>query len=98
MSDAAGPRHGAAYRYYFVRQPARGTTPGAFHSSELWYTFGTYGRCWRPFGPQDEALSEQMMDYWANFIKTGDPNGPGLPRWEGYRSPADIRIFDVPSN
>lgn len=22
------------------------------------------------------------MDYWANFVKNGDPNGEGLPRWE----------------
>ena len=22
-----------------------------------------------------------MQGYFANFIKTGDPNGPGLPTW-----------------
>ena len=28
--------------------------------------------------------ANQMADYWANFIKTGDPNGEGLPTWTPY--------------
>lgn len=32
----------------------------------------------------DRAVSETMSSYFANFIKTGNPNGPGLPEWPAY--------------
>lgn len=70
-----------AYVYHFTRD-LPGDDAGSFHSAELWYMFGTLDRCWRPMGPWDYDLSRQMLDYWTNFIKTGDPNGKGLPRWE----------------
>ena len=31
--------------------------------------------------PEDYKVSELLQGYFANFIKTGDPNGPGLPEW-----------------
>jgi para-nitrobenzyl esterase len=34
-----------------------------------------------PWTATDRALSATMQGYWVNFAKTGDPNGPGLPRW-----------------
>lgn len=80
-----------AYFYFFDRK-LPGDDAGAFHSAELWYVFETLDRCWRPWEPEDRALSRQMAEYWANFAKTGDPNGPGLPRWEPYTedSPAPL--------
>ena len=69
-----------AYVYYFTRD-LPGDDFGAWHSSELWYMMGTLSRCWRPWTDGDIALSEKMLDYWTNFMKTGDPNGCGLPRW-----------------
>ena len=29
----------------------------------------------------DYVLADTMSGYWANFVKTGDPNGEGLPQW-----------------
>lgn len=72
-----------AYFYFFDRK-LPGDNAGAFHSSELWYVFETYPRCWRPWEECDRELSRVMSAYWANFVKTGDPNGGSLPRWKPY--------------
>ena len=61
-----------AYAYYFSRE-LPGDESGAFHSSELWYMFGTLDRSWRPFTEADHALSEKMLDAWTHFCKTGTP-------------------------
>ncbi len=68
------------YVYYFDRKMP-GDEAGAFHSAELWYVFGSLDYCWRPLEAHDFELSQEMVAYWSNFFKTGDPNGEGLPLW-----------------
>ena len=63
--------------------------PGCFHSVDLWFFFETLAKCWRPFTGRHYDLARQMCNYWANFIKTGDPNGADadgtpMPGWEPY--------------
>lgn len=62
------------------------TPPGnrykAFHAVDLWYAFGSMEQSWRPFTGADRALAAQMMDYIAQFARTGDPNGDSLPAWK----------------
>jgi para-nitrobenzyl esterase len=49
--------------------------PGTFHSVDLWFYFETLAKCWRPFTGKHLDLARNMCNYWANFIKSGDPNG-----------------------
>lgn len=84
-----------SYVYYFSRR-LPGDDFGAFHSSELWYMFATLERSWRPFTEKDRELSEAMLDYWCNFIKTGNPNGNGLKMWNPWtENNPQVMIFDV---
>ena len=73
------------YIYDFHRQqidPDGGVSPfGAFHAADLFYIFGTLYRGSRPYEEADFRISEAMLDYFANFCKTGDPNGAGLAPW-----------------
>ena len=83
------------YSYYFSRQ-LPGDDLGAWHSSDLWYTYGALHKCWRNFTKEDWALSRFMMDYFTNFIRTGDPNGSGLPVWPPYQKGKNrFMCFDV---
>lgn len=82
-----------AYVYYFTRN-LPGDNLGAWHSSELWYMFGTMDRCWRPWEDHDYELSQQMLDYWVNFMKTGNPNGEGLTEWKACKKENPV-VFEL---
>ena len=68
----------------------------AFHSDDIEYVFGTLdtraGAVWRP---EDRRLSEQFMQYWTNFAKTGDPNGTGLPQWPRFDKTGHVLHLDA---
>ena len=48
--------------------------PGTFHSCDLWFFFNSIDKCTRPYIGRHFDLARQMCDYFANFIKTGNPN------------------------
>ena len=55
---------------------------GAFHTSEVPYFMNTLSMSDRPFTDADHRIADMMSSYIANFVKSGDPNGKGLPRWD----------------
>ena len=79
--DWSAAQETPSYAWFFDRK-LPGDNNGAWHSSDLWYWFGTLPNCWRPMEQKDRDLSEQMVSYLCNFAKTGNPNKTGeLPQW-----------------
>ena len=59
---------------------------GAVHSAEIQYAMGNLDLDPRyAWEPGDREVSTTMQAYFVNFIKTGNPDGPGLPPWPAYR-------------
>jgi para-nitrobenzyl esterase len=68
-----------------------------FHGGELVYEFGTLDKVPpRPFTQQDRDISETFINYIANFVKSGNPNGPGLPQWTRFdpKKPVTMELGD----
>ncbi|SEG36816.1 carboxylesterase family protein [Algoriphagus boritolerans] len=83
-----------AYLYYFTRVPPGEPNYGAFHSAEFSCALHTLRKWNRPFEQADYDLEKTMSDYWVNFVKTGNPNGDGLPEWPVF-DPANPLVLEL---
>ena len=84
LVDWARAHRGPVFAYYYTHpEPGPGSDIfGAFHSAEIPYVFDTLAASpSRPFAERDRVIAGTMSRLWANFVKSGDPNGPGLPYW-----------------
>jgi para-nitrobenzyl esterase len=90
-ANVASSQGHKVYLYRFTRKvPATGeyVKYGAFHTGEVPYAYDNLKFVDRPWQPVDTELARVMSTYWANFIKTGDPNINGLPEWKPYNTTA----------
>ncbi len=79
------------YEYYFTKEN-KGLS--ANHGGEMPYAYGNLFRHKWLYTDEDNALSDTMQAYWVNFVKTGDPNGAGLPEWETFNDAPD-RVMEL---
>ncbi|MBE5763034.1 MAG: carboxylesterase family protein [Clostridiales bacterium] len=83
------------YRYVFTKENGYMST---WHSGEIIYAYGNVkneGKSYR-YDESDLALSDTMLNYWINFVKTGNPNGENLPQWDEW-NPINNRIIELGS-
>jgi len=101
------------YRYVFstprpqsdedIKRAAASKMPpalvGAAHASEIEFAMGNLASDKvYPWTPDDYKVSAIMENYLANFIKTGDPNGPGLPEWKPNTKGSKVNFMNIDVN
>jgi para-nitrobenzyl esterase len=93
---ATGSQRPTVWRYLFIHQFENNATlnaMAAYHTAELFFVFGnlqvitteTSSIDYTP-SAAEQAFSEQLMNYWAQFAATGNPNGGASPQWPQYDS------------
>ncbi len=94
---------GKATYVYLFDHDIPGDDRGSYHGSDMWFTFDSVGRCWRPFTGKHYDLARKVCAYWTNFVKYGNPNGTDrigetLPEWRPYsrEDPFVICFKDAP--
>jgi len=97
MTGAGQPAY--YYRFSYVDEAYRSVFPGAIHGMEIPFAYAmpvSFDGKEFVMGERkgaDAEMSRTVSGYWANFVRTGDPNGAGLPEWPRY-DPATGHVLD----
>jgi para-nitrobenzyl esterase len=100
MGDAVAGLAGGIIRDADAKAKAAPAPRGAVHSADIEYALGNLATnrvyAWTA---EDHAISETMQACYANFAKTGDPTGEGLPPWPAANGGGEVWVmrWDVKS-
>jgi para-nitrobenzyl esterase len=95
-------KHGPVFAYRFTHTPPfPGKSVyahwGPSHFADLWYMFDHLNQYPWAWSKADRALANTMAGYWTNFVKTGNPNGAGLPHWPVFTTASQqMQLLDEP--
>ncbi|KAJ5298096.1 Carboxylesterase type B [Penicillium antarcticum] len=73
---AASGAKSDVFVYYFTKAPAENEEGGAYHGAEICIPYSDYSNV--TWNDTDYKIESVISAYWANFIRTGNPNGDGL--------------------
>jgi len=92
VQAAAGGAPAYAYEFNDPNAPPvlAALPPGPDHGSELAYLWPGLSFGESPLLPASQPIATAMQQYWTNFVRTGNPNGNGLPNWPTYTTPTSV--------
>lgn len=86
------------WRYFFSHKHTLAALAnlGSYHGMELFYVFNNWENATAGSGilfkPADDTVQVNMLNYWVNFAKTGNPNGTDLVAWPQYNATTDCYL------
>jgi para-nitrobenzyl esterase len=85
IARAAAGHRVPVFRYYFsyISTLQRGTLPGAIHTAEIPYVFGTLTGD-KKDNPEEASVSRQIQSRWVAFARDSSPSPPGTLTWPQY--------------
>jgi para-nitrobenzyl esterase len=90
--------HSKVFYYFFDRHPDYPASSPLFgqgspHAQDVSYVFQHIDANDPNISPSDVTISKAMGDYWINFVKSGDPNGGGLPQWSPFTNSRPVVMY-----
>lgn len=96
MGDAKAGFAGGVIKGDAAKAAPAPAAVGASHASEIEYALGNLAsNKVYEWTPDDYKVSATMVDYFANFVKTGNPNGKGLPQWDALAGKGPVKFMNI---